>query len=201
MHSTKEKIVNAARQLFQEEGYDATSIASILKKIGMSKGGLYHHFKSKEEIADAIIMCHIKKTKDYFESKLNEGMTPLEKLLLLLFAERNVLESKEAEFSIMAIYFNPKAQILRDKARKVSREFFLTPLVEILKEGKGSGDFTLRSPEVCSELILSFESILVSLDKDILSNPDKLQIYVDEVYFLIAQLVGIDPCIFKEQNQ
>lgn len=45
-----EDIVNAAIEIFIKNGYDGTSIDSIAKKANISKGGLYHHFKNKEEI-------------------------------------------------------------------------------------------------------------------------------------------------------
>lgn len=45
-----EDIVNAAIQVFLEKGYEGASMEAIAGRAGISKGGLYHHFKSKEEI-------------------------------------------------------------------------------------------------------------------------------------------------------
>ncbi|BDU51613.1 TetR/AcrR family transcriptional regulator [Haliovirga abyssi] len=44
------KIINTAYKLIAENGYDKTSINNIVKEAGISKGGLYHYFKSKEEL-------------------------------------------------------------------------------------------------------------------------------------------------------
>ena len=52
---TLEKIVETAAQLFVEKGYEQTSIQDILDVSGLSKGGLYHHFKSKEQIFGAVM--------------------------------------------------------------------------------------------------------------------------------------------------
>ena len=52
---TVEKILDVAHRLFLEKGYDNTAIQDIVDNLdGLSKGAVYHHFKSKEEIMDAV---------------------------------------------------------------------------------------------------------------------------------------------------
>ena len=52
---TFEQIVVISAKLFKEKGYEKTSVQDIIDAIGMSKGAIYHHFKSKEEILNAVI--------------------------------------------------------------------------------------------------------------------------------------------------
>ncbi|MEC0242148.1 TetR/AcrR family transcriptional regulator [Paenibacillus dokdonensis] len=47
---TKQAIVDAAKELFAAKGYAATSMADICSAAGCSRGGLYHHFESKEDL-------------------------------------------------------------------------------------------------------------------------------------------------------
>ena len=52
---TVEKILDAAQRLFLEKGYENTTIQDIVGELGgLTKGAVYHHFKSKEEIMDAV---------------------------------------------------------------------------------------------------------------------------------------------------
>ena len=52
---TVEKILDVSQRLFLEKGYDKTTIQDIVDELGgLSKGAIYHHFKSKEEIMDAL---------------------------------------------------------------------------------------------------------------------------------------------------
>lgn len=52
---TVEKILEVAERLFGEKGYDDTTIQNIIDGLGgLTKGAVYHHFKSKEEILDAL---------------------------------------------------------------------------------------------------------------------------------------------------
>ena len=48
--NTRMKIVNAAWELFYENGYDDTTIEEIIFESGTSKGSFYHYFKGKEEL-------------------------------------------------------------------------------------------------------------------------------------------------------
>ena len=52
---TRTRILDIARDLIAAQGYSSTSIAQIAEKLGTSKAALYYHFKSKEEILDALL--------------------------------------------------------------------------------------------------------------------------------------------------
>lgn len=51
---TREQIIDAAFELFANEGYSKTSISAVAKKAGISKGLIYHYFNSKQSILEAI---------------------------------------------------------------------------------------------------------------------------------------------------
>ena len=53
--TARAKIVQAARELVVEEGYDAVSTADVLARAGVSRGGLYHHFDGKQELMAAVL--------------------------------------------------------------------------------------------------------------------------------------------------
>lgn len=55
MVETKEYIIEQAYKLFLERSYEAVSISDISKAIGLTKGALYHHFTSKEDLFKAVI--------------------------------------------------------------------------------------------------------------------------------------------------
>ena len=62
---TKVIILKVALQLFMENGYKGTSYQDLIKKTGLSKGAIYHHFKSKEDILTAVF--------EFMYSASNEG--------------------------------------------------------------------------------------------------------------------------------
>jgi AcrR family transcriptional regulator len=54
--ATSERIIEAAHQLFLEQGYHATSMRQIVDRAGVTMGGIYNHFASKEAIWIAVLM-------------------------------------------------------------------------------------------------------------------------------------------------
>ena len=83
---TVEKIVAVSSELFAQKGYEKTSMQDIVDALGMSKGAIFHHFKSKEEIFRAVI----DKQSEYIKRQLQiwieemEGFTAREKLIGIL---------------------------------------------------------------------------------------------------------------------
>jgi AcrR family transcriptional regulator len=53
--ATREKLVTTATELFAERGYEATSIEAVFEQTGVSKGGFYHHFASKQALFEAVV--------------------------------------------------------------------------------------------------------------------------------------------------
>lgn len=53
--ATRDAIIHAAAQIFDAQGYAATGVDQIIKAVGITKGGLYFHFRSKAAIAEALV--------------------------------------------------------------------------------------------------------------------------------------------------
>jgi AcrR family transcriptional regulator len=53
--TTRRRILDAAVELFNEDGYAATGLGDIIERAALSKGALYYHFDSKESLAAAIM--------------------------------------------------------------------------------------------------------------------------------------------------
>ena len=55
MAGTKENILHTALRLFARDGYEAVSVSAIAGELGMTKGALYKHYKSKRDLFDCIV--------------------------------------------------------------------------------------------------------------------------------------------------
>lgn len=55
----RERIVAAANRLFYVKGYNQTSFADVADELGISKGNLHYHFRSKNDLLDAVIALRI----------------------------------------------------------------------------------------------------------------------------------------------
>lgn len=61
--TTRDHIVEAADQLIYRQGYEHTSFSDIAGAVNISRGNFYHHFKSKDEILDAVIALRLENTQ------------------------------------------------------------------------------------------------------------------------------------------
>ncbi len=91
---SKEKILDAATELFSENGYNATSISDIAKKAGISKGLVYNYFKSKEDLLDAIIFKSFEEFDRLYDILSSDTENPLEGLYKVLEETMNSVKQK-----------------------------------------------------------------------------------------------------------
>ncbi|MFC5508122.1 TetR/AcrR family transcriptional regulator [Bosea massiliensis] len=77
---TRQQIVEAADQLFYENGFEATSFADISKAVGLSRGNFYYHFKTKDEILDAVIALRIANTQAMLDEWEEAASQPAERI-------------------------------------------------------------------------------------------------------------------------
>lgn len=78
--TTRQQIVETADRLFYENGFGATAFADIATAIGISRGNFYYHFKTKDEILDAVIELRLQKTQALLADWENEAETPLDRI-------------------------------------------------------------------------------------------------------------------------
>lgn len=77
---TRDHIVEAADRLFYENGYEHTSFAHIADSVKISRGNFYYHFRSKDEILDAVITLRLANTQRMLEQWEHEAQTPIERI-------------------------------------------------------------------------------------------------------------------------
>lgn len=78
---TRDLIVDKADALFYEGGFEATSFADVAAELGISRGNFYHHFKTKDDILDAVIARRIARTQAMLDAWQAEGDTPRTRIL------------------------------------------------------------------------------------------------------------------------
>jgi AcrR family transcriptional regulator len=78
--STRNDIVEAADRLFYRQGYEHTSFSDIADAVRISRGNFYYHFKSKDEILDAVIDVRMANTCKMLERWEIEGTSPADRI-------------------------------------------------------------------------------------------------------------------------
>ena len=91
----KNEILDRANELFCEKGFEGTSTNDILKAVGIARGTLYYHFKSKGDIMDALI-------ERYNKHILNAAKSAAQKLFSMVWRS-----SKSAARSFSSTLYTP----------------------------------------------------------------------------------------------
>jgi TetR/AcrR family transcriptional repressor of nem operon len=93
--TTREHIIEAADRLFYRQGFEHTSFAHIADAVQISRGNFYHHFKSKDEILDAVIAQRLANTQQMLDGWERAGEHPRERIrsfIHLLIANRAAIQ-------------------------------------------------------------------------------------------------------------
>src|SRR5215831_6130691 len=78
--ATRDQIIEAADQLFYRNGYEHTSFSDIADTVQISRGNFYHHFKSKDEILDAVINRRLANTRQMLDRWEVESEHPIDRI-------------------------------------------------------------------------------------------------------------------------
>lgn len=78
--STRDHIVEEADRLFYQQGFEHTSFAHIAEAVKISRGNFYYHFKSKDEILDAVIALRLSNTQTLLDKWEVAGVTPTDRI-------------------------------------------------------------------------------------------------------------------------
>ena len=132
MVDSRQEILRTAARLFQKRGYDATSMNDIAAALKLSKGGLYHHFQSKDEILYEIMNHAMEITEERVLNPVRGIADPEERLRALIRLHIEVvLSPRDREITVMLHENHPLPPALRKRIniRKKDYIHFLESLM------------------------------------------------------------------------
>jgi len=153
---TRIRILEAAEKCFAQKGYDATSVMRICQTAGLSKGAVYHHFSSKEDLFVALL----RRWLDGLDAQLavlreNKGSIP-EGLLAMTEIVREILQSGERQLPMYLEFYNKAARDHRvwratlEPYRRY-REYFS----QMIQSGISEGSMRAVDPDSVATIIVS----------------------------------------------
>lgn len=148
---TVEKILDVAQRLFLEKGYDNTTIQDIVDHLdGLSKGAVYHHFKSKEEIMDAVGDRMFSADNPFEKVRKRSDLNGLQKLREAI--RLNQSDEERTSMTIQSIPLTRNPRLLVEMIESNRR--ILTPYYqELLEEGNKDGSLHTEYAKEIAELM------------------------------------------------
>lgn len=118
----RDRIVEAANLLFYNNGYNQTSFADVASEVGISKGNLHYHFRSKDDLLDAIIALRIGKIKQIlmqWDEQLMDPKDKLKRFVQMLLSEEADLVRYGCPIGSLNMELGKNQQELRDRSREM----------------------------------------------------------------------------------
>jgi AcrR family transcriptional regulator len=143
---SRQEILRTSARLFQQRGYDATSMSDVAAALKLSKGGLYHHFQSKDEILFEIMNHAMEITEERVLNPVRGIADPEERLRALIRLHIEVvLSPRDREITVMLHENHPLPPGLRRRINSRKKEYvhFLEKLMAEVQEKvqeKGRGN-------------------------------------------------------------
>lgn len=187
----KNEILDVADELFGRKGFDGTSTNDILEKAGIARGTLYYHFKSKEDIMDALIERFTARLlRGAQEIAADKGVSVNERFIRVVLS-MNVSGSSGGEEMIGHMH-HPQNALMHQKTQKFIIASVTPILAGIIREGIGQGLFSTPFPYECVEMIIVYANTTfdgdgtVSMDKG--GRDSRIQAFV----FNVERLLGAE---------
>jgi TetR/AcrR family transcriptional regulator, cholesterol catabolism regulator len=121
---SRQEILRTAARLFQQRGYDATSMNDVAAALKLSKGGLYHHFQSKDEILFEIMDHAMEITQERVLNPVRLIDDPDERLRALIRLHIEVvLSPRDREITVMLHENHPLPPALRKRINTRKKEY------------------------------------------------------------------------------
>ncbi|MDQ5985747.1 MAG: hypothetical protein CSYNP_01464 [Syntrophus sp. SKADARSKE-3] len=141
----RQAILKAARKLFFEKGFKNVTVESIAKKADISKGAVYLHFKSKEEIYAQILLSDVERHHLIMSGLMKSGKSATETLMILSQSYIDFFLNDRELFRILMNYMlhtehmNLPEEMDKEIVKAVNRNMDM--VLEGFKMGIESGEF------------------------------------------------------------
>lgn len=158
----RNEILDAADELFGQKGFDGTSTNDILEKVGIARGTLYYHFKSKEDIMDSLVDRYsVRLLGSAQEIAADESIPVVERIIRVVIS---INLSGGSSQEIMEHIHKPQNALMHKKIEKVIINGVTPILTGIIQEGIEQGLFNTPYPYECMEMIVTYANTVFDDD-------------------------------------
>ena len=150
---TVRKILDTAERLFIETGYDRASLQEIIDETGLSKGAIYHHFASKEDIFYAVCdRIGQRNAGELVAVRDGPSLNGLEKLRTIF--KVSLHPDKQSKMYSMMPYLIDNPKFLAAEIQSLFTEVVPEFLEPIIRQGMADGTIRTKHPKALAEAML-----------------------------------------------
>ncbi|WP_166255080.1 TetR/AcrR family transcriptional regulator [Marinobacter salicampi] len=98
------RLLKEAARLFRDKGYERTTVRDLAAAVGIQSGSLFHHFRTKEDILQAVMVETIRLNTAIMQKAVEEAGTELEKLQALIYSELESIIGQTGEAMAVLVF-------------------------------------------------------------------------------------------------
>jgi AcrR family transcriptional regulator len=153
---TYARLIEAAVECFAEQGYDATGVARICRRAGVSKGAFYHHFSSKQKLFLALQESWLAGLDAQMEAVRSGAETVPEALLRMVDLIAPVFDAADGQLAVF-LEFWTKACHDTDiwQATIAPYRRYRAYFMRMIEDGIAEGAFRPVDPEMAAQVLVS----------------------------------------------
>lgn len=185
----KNEILDAADKLFTQKGFDGTSTNDILEAVGIARGTLYYHFKSKEDIMDSLIDRYSTGLLTRAKEIAGDKSIPVYERIVQTVMALNMNHGSGRE--IIEHIHKPQNALMHFKAQKAILNGLTPILTEIIKEGIEQGLCTSPYPFEAVEMLVVYTNTVFDGNMIELTEEDRI-LRVKAFVFHTERLLGVE---------
>jgi AcrR family transcriptional regulator len=149
-----ERIMEEAARLFVTRGYHGMSMREIAEAVGVSKAGLYYHFKDKEDLFIAILMTNLNQIDRIITEARATGQTAREQISQIIEAILGQAPHQRAIIRLASQEMEHLSQTAREQFDQLYRAKFIDQLEAILREGSARGELRPMNARAATWILL-----------------------------------------------
>jgi len=184
----RNEILDAADELFSIKGYDGTSTSDILEKVGIARGTLYHHFKSKENIMDALIERYGLRLLGAAKAIAADKRLPVDERIIRTVMSMKISGGSSQE--IMEHIHKPQNALMHQKIQKLIINGLTPIMAGIIIEGVEQGLFETPYPYQCTEMLVTYANIVFDDDLVDMTNEER-DVRMQAFIFNAERMLGV----------
>jgi len=137
--STKDRIINSAKKLFADQGYQKTTVVDISKQAGLSEAALYEYFQGKEDLLLTIPDLWVAELIEDLKDQLFGLKGAFNKLRKYLWWNMRRIEQSPLDAKIVYLFLKTNANFMKTEVYS-NVKILYSFLTDIFEEGKKSGE-------------------------------------------------------------
>lgn len=185
----RNEILDVADELFGQKGFDGTSTNDILEKVGIARGTLYYHFKSKEDIMDALIERYNAQILGAAKEIAANKSIPINERIIRVVMAINISGGNGKE--IIDHIHKPQNALMHQKIQKVIMNGLPPILTDIIREGIEQGLFSTPYPYECMEMIVAYTNTVFDDDMVDITEEERAA-RIPAFVFNVERLLGVE---------